>query len=159
MEKGYYWTRDCAGCDEQEIPLGHLDAFCQEQMKTKGGEFGECTSKQKHDFLMSLLDDKSLPFCNLKFGAVRDWKKVNMISNHLNYDAKGGMPTQNFINMLRAENLFDSTGIDEISRFCIVDEDDVFHYSNMTDANEDIIFPTEEKASILKQKLSLLSNI
>ena len=77
------------------------------------------------------------------------------------------MPTQNFINMLRAENLFDSTGIDEISRFCvveislfcIVDEDDVFHYSNMTDANEDIIFPTEEKASILNQKLSLLSNI
>ena len=128
-------------------------------MKAKGGEFGECTSKQKHDFLMSLLDDKSLPFCNLKFGTMRDWKKVKMISNHLKYDAKGGMPTQNFINMLRAENIFDSTGIDEISRFCIVDEDDVFQYSNMTDANEDIIFPTEETASSLKQKLSLLSNI
>ena len=128
-------------------------------MKENGADFGECTSQQKHDFLMSILQGASLPFCNLKFGAVRDWKKINMISNHLKYDAKGGMPVQNFMNMLRDENLFDDTGIEEISRFCILDEEDVFHYSNITDAKGNMIFPSAETTISLKQKLSIISNM
>ena len=156
LKKDYYWTRDCAGCGGSDIPLGPSHALCKEQMKLKGGTFGECVSKDKHDFFISLLEGKSLSFCDLKFAPLRDWQKVAKISNHLEQDAKGGMPIANFKRMLQAENLHDEIGIEEISRFCVIDsEGDVRHYANATDTKGNLIFPSVETATNLKQKLSI----
>ena len=156
LKKDHFWTRDCAGCEQPNIPLGPSHALCRSQMKMKGGEFGECGSGDKHDFVMSILEGESLPFCDLKFGAVRDWLKIARISNHLKVETKGGMPVANFLRLLESEYLRDATGIDEISRFCIINAyGDVCHYSNTTDEQGKITFPSPETVQNLKQNLSI----
>ena len=94
-------------------------------------------------------------FCDLQFDAVRDWKKIAKISNHLKDDAKGGMPITNFIRLLQIANLYDEIGIDEISRFCIINSiGDVCHYSN-THKDGKIILSCAETVENLKQKLCI----
>ena len=91
----------------------------------------------------------------MQFDAVRDWEKVAKISNHLKDDAKGGMPIENFIRLLQIENLYDEIGIDEISRFCVINSNgDVCHYSN-TDKGGKIILPCAETVENLKQNLCI----
>ena len=87
---------------------------------------------------------------------LRDWQKVARISNHLEQDAKGGMPIANFLRMLQTENLHDEIGIEEISRFCVINsKGDVCHYSNAIGPDGKIIFPFAETVENSKQKLSI----
>ena len=59
----------------------------------------------------------------------------------------------NFIRLLQIENLYDESGIDEISRFCVISSSgDVCHYSN-TDKDGKIILPSTDTVENLKQKL------
>ena len=125
-------------------------------MKLKGGKFRECMSDDKHGLIMSIIEGKSLPLCDLKFGAVRDWQKIAKIRNHLKVEASGGMPISNIFRLLESDNLCDSKGIDEISRFCIINADgDVSHYSNTYDSHGRIILPSSETVQNLKEKLSI----
>ena len=125
-------------------------------MRLKGGIFGECKSKVKHDFIMSILEGQSLNFCNLKFNPVRDWQKIAKISNHWKDDVKGGMPVANFLRLLQTENLHNDIGIDEVSRFCVINSDgEVCHYSNTTDKDGRMTLPSSQTVQILKQTLSI----
>ena len=80
---------------------------------------------------------------------VRDVQSVGYVSNTLKKIAPGGMPTQNFLNLLSVQRLNDDKGIEEVSRFEIFQDNLVKHYSHCFDTDGKMIYPSKESAEEL----------
>ena len=80
---------------------------------------------------------------------VRDVQSVGYVSNTLKKIAPGGMPTQNFLNLLSVQRLNDDKGIEEVSRFEIFQDNLVKHYSHFFDTDGKMIYPSKESAEEL----------
>jgi len=60
----------------------------------------------------------------------------------MKFNAPGGLPPPHFLNLLKSQGLSSEHGFEEISRFCILADGMVKHYSNCHDKKNRIVIPT-----------------
>ena len=99
-------------------------------MANNGGDKGACLFPSKHKLYCDILSETSLPKCTLRFPVVRDPSTMAKFNNFMRADSSG-YPMNEFVNALNFSGLLDNEGVEEVSRFCVINGDLISHYEHV----------------------------